>query len=311
MRAIFILPLFLITMMTACGSDARESAGDGSTEAAGSVDAQAPAQAANASTHPMQEKSLGYRPDPDRKRALQAELLDIAQSRKANESDEPIATMINELTSLFRSLSVTARALDRDGQFREEIQAEIARFRSTDTQRPDEAAKIMNGMSGVYQMYALLAKMKFLGQPEKQKEIQEINDITVKNLRPGAPAVEAAAAIADACYNLTTMIMQEIDSENRFEAAFTHIDRQYKQGIQVAKKEEDHYINGMFRTFEISQLWALSLNPEREEDVSKMNQGVSDESGQAETVGEQMGIATRYLFFISYVIAEDTVELTL
>ncbi|MDT8325621.1 MAG: hypothetical protein RRA94_16015, partial [Bacteroidota bacterium] len=261
--------------------------------------------------HPMQSKALGYRPDPAKKRELQEELLDIAQARKANESDEPIPTMINELTSLFRTLSVTARALDREGKFRDEIQAELTRFNGTDAVRSDEGGKIMNAMSGVYQMYALLAKMKFLGQPEKQEEIQEINDITVKSFRPGAPAVDAAAAIADACYNLTSMIMQEIDSENRFDAAFTHIERQYEQGVQVAKKEEDHYINGMFRTFEISQLWALSLNPEREDDVSKMNQGVSDESAEAETVGTQMGIATRYLFFISYVIAEDTVELTL
>jgi hypothetical protein len=310
MRAFLILPMFLLAMMTACGSDTRDSAEQDTHPAADTGGAHA-ATAGAVAAHPSQREDLGYRPDPDRKRELQAELLGIAQSRNANESDESIPTMINELYSLFRTLTVTARALDREGGFREEIRAEMSRFSSTDAARTDDAGKIMNGMSGVYQMYALLAKMKFLGQPEKQEQIQEINDITVENLRPGAPAVEAAAAIADACYNLTAMIMHEIDSENRYHAAFTHIERQYKQGMQVAKKEEDHYINGMFRTFEISQLWALSLNPEREEDVSKMNQGVSDESAEAETVGTQMGIATRYLFFISYVIAEDTVELTL
>jgi len=310
MRVFLIFPLFLLAMMTACGSDARESA-----EQNGSVDADTGAAhttvAGTVSAHPSRREDLGYQPDPDLKRELQAELLEIAQSRRTNASDEAIPTMINELYSLFRTLSVTARALDKNGSFRTEIDTELRRFSGADMKRESDAAKIMNGMSGVYQMYALLAKMKFLGQPERQKEIQNINDITVQNLRPGAPAVEAAAAIADACYNLTSMIMHEIDSENRFDAAFTHIERQYKQGLQVAKKEEDQYINGMFRTFEISQLWALSLNPEREEDVSKMNQGVSDESAEAETVGTQMGIATRYLFFISYVIAEDTVDLTL
>ncbi|MCB2204360.1 hypothetical protein KQI65_06380 [bacterium] len=314
MRIFLVFSLLFLGFITACGSDTRdhESATDGGNASAAATDSTPAAEPASATpSNPMQRAELGYHPDPALKKQLQAELLDIATTRKQNESDEQIPAMINELTSLFRSLSVTARALDRHGDFQKEINTEISRFRQAEVEKTDDAAKIMNAMSGVYQMYALLAKMKFLGQPEKQEEIQKINDITVQNLRPGSQAVEAAASIADACYNLTSMIMQDIDSENRFAKAFEQIERQYQQGIRVAKKEEDHYINGMFRTFEVSQLWALSLNPEREKDVAKMNKGVSDESAEAETVGTQMNVATRYLFFISYIIAEDTVELTL
>jgi hypothetical protein len=166
-------------------------------------------------------------------------------------------------------------------------------------------------MTGTYEVYALLAKMKFLGREDKQKEIQEINDRTIKSFRPEVPAIEAAAAIAEACYDLTHMIMTEIDSEGRFTEAFKQIERQYQQGVQVAKKEEDHFINGIYRTFEISQMWAIALNPTREDDVAKMSAGISDETAEAENVGTQMGIAVRYLYFISYIIAEDTVALTL
>ena len=56
---------------------------------------------------------------------------------------------------------------------------------------------------------------------------------------------------------------------------------------------------------------AEPTNPDREKEVSEMNQGVSSESAEAESVGTQMSVAARYLFFISYIIAEDTVALTL
>jgi hypothetical protein len=169
----------------------------------------------------------------------------------------------------------------------------------------------MNGMSGVYGMYALLAKMRFVGQAERQAEIQEINDETVSALRGGTPAVKAAAAIAEACYALSSMIIRDIDSDRRYDKAFEQIDRQYQQGSNVANKQEDIFINGMFRTFEVSQLWLLSINPKASELITELNARVSEDSGQATNVGMQMGIAAKYLFQISYLIARDTVQLTL
>jgi hypothetical protein len=307
MRIPILLLFFLFSMMTACGNDTQEKYSDAD---AGTTTTRA-AEGDSQTERDIKLAELGYRPDEKLKTSLKAELLDIAQQRKRNESDDPIPTMINELSSLFRTLSVTARALDRSEAFRKDITEGIRRFRETDRSRKGEAGKIMNGMTGTYEMYALLAKMKFLGREDKQKEIQEINDRTIKSFRPEVPAIEAAAAIAEACYDLTHMIMTEIDSEGRFTEAFKQIERQYQQGVQVAKKEEDHFINGIYRTFEISQMWAIALNPTREDDVAKMSAGISDETAEAENVGTQMGIAVRYLYFISYIIAEDTVALTL
>jgi hypothetical protein len=286
MRIPILLLFFLFSMMTACGNDTQEKYSDAD---AGTTTTRA-AEGDSQTERDIKLAELGYRPDEKLKTSLKAELLDIAQQRKRNESDDPIPTMINELSSLFRTLSVTARALDRSEAFRKDITEGIRRFRETDRSRKGEAGKIMNGMTGTYEMYALLAKMKFLGREDKQKEIQEINDRTIKSFRPEVPAIEAAAAIAE---------------------AFKQIERQYQQGVQVAKKEEDHFINGIYRTFEISQMWAIALNPTREDDVAKMSAGISDETAEAENVGTQMGIAVRYLYFISYIIAEDTVALTL
>ena len=328
--------LFLLTIMTACGGEHDgETTGRGdivtkpgeTVAAANNVSDQSASEdtAVSGTTQPgaasaasggssitfLQRPELGYRADPVLKDSLQEKLAEIIRWRKKAPRDEPLERMITELYALFNTLTVTATALDREGRFRSDIRKEITQFSSTNSEQDDDAGRIMNGMTGVYSMYALLAKMKFYGQDEQQAVIQEINDETAATFRPDIPVVKAAAAIADACYTLTLMIMDDIDSENRFEEAFTQIERQYTHGKQVAKREEDHFINGMFRTFEISQIWALSLNPDRRDDISKMNEGVSDESAEAEKVGTQMAIAVKYLFLISFTIAEDTVELTL
>lgn len=336
MRQTSLLPLlFLLMIMTACGGErdgattGRSDAVTGSNETVAAAnltsgenastdsavsDAQQPGASSSdggSSIAFLQRPELGYRADPVLKDSLQEKLAEIIRWRKTAPRDEPLERMITELYALFNTLTVTAAALDREERFRSEIRKEIAQFNSTNIEQDDDAGSIMNGMTGVYSMYALLAKMKFYGQEEQQAVIQEINDETAATFKPDIPVVKAAAAIADACYTLTLMIMDNIDSEDRFDEAFTQIERQYTHGRQVAKREEDHFINGIFRTFEISQIWALSLNPDRRDDVSKMNQGVSDESAEAEKVGTQMAIAVKYLFLISFTIAEDTVELTL
>ncbi len=249
--------------------------------------------------------------NPELKAKLRADLESIRQYNLSAARSSEIQTLIAEMTSLCRTLAVTAHALDRGDTFAGEIDAELKKFNSAARERNDEAGKIMNGMSGVYGMYALLAKMKFIGQKEHQDEIQAIHDETIQALRPEAPAVEAAAAIADACYLLSTMIIRDIDTEKRYDKAFEQIDRQYQQGVRVAKKQEDLFINGMFRTFEISQLWLLSIDTKASEKISELNNGVSADSAEATNVGMQMGISVKYLFLISYLIAQDTVNLTL
>lgn len=301
-RAAFLLPLLL--SLSACDSDASDirSRDQPSARAEGLRDGGA---------MKFPGTSMDRMKDPLLKRTLLAELEEVRRTNAAASRNTDIQTLITELNSLYRTLAITAKALDRDSTFSGDISTELRKFRETDRGRKDEAGKIMNGMSGVYGMYALLAKMKFVGNAARQREIQEIHDETVTALRPDAPAVVAAAAIAEACYTLSTMIIQDIDSEKRYAKAFEHIDEQYRQGVRVGKKQEDLFINGMFRTFEVSQLWLLSINPKASPRITELNEGVAADSGEATNVGMQMGISVKYLFLISYLIAQDTVNLTL
>lgn len=303
----YVVLILMISLMTACGSERTEKETSSQQSA---VTAEA-ATTGNPRISAMQRSELGYVPAPDLKSELRAELQRIRDWNESEQHDEPVKRLITELYSLFNTLAVTARALDRDSTFAEAIQNEQNRFSEAVRTRDTDAGRIMNGLTSCYGMYALLAKMKFFGQTAKQNEIQNIHNMTIKMFKPEVPALKAAAAIAEACYNLTELIMLEIDSDGRFAGAFEHIERQYNQGLSVAKSEEDHFLNGIFRTFEISQLWAISLNPEREDAISSANTGVGNESAQADDVGTQMAIAVKYLYLISFMIAEDTIELTL
>jgi hypothetical protein len=298
-----LLISFLLLGMSACSSERndRNIPGRGATK----TDTHTVPQDSR-----TQKSITGQRIDPEEKTILLRRLEAIRQSNLDGRRDSEIQTLITELSGLTRALAVTAVALDRGGVFKDEIEREIARFEKTEREKKEDAARVMNGMSGVYAMYALLAKMRFVGQADRQQEIQEIHNETVSALRSDSKAVEAAAAIAEACYTLSSMIISDIDSEGRYDKAFEQIERQYQQGASVASKQEDVFINGMFRAYEVSQLWLLSINPDATDIISELNAGVSEDSADATNVGMQMGIAAKYLFLISYLIAKDTVNLT-
>jgi hypothetical protein len=292
--------LFLFAGMTACSS---ERSPDRVPEERAATER--PAHQAQA---PVPSAPRG---DPELKQHLLAELEDIRRENGAGDRSSEIQTLITELSALTRVLGVTARTLDRDGSFRADIESELRKFSQTAERETGDARRIMNAMTGVYTMYALLAKMRFVGNTDRQQEIQEIHDETIAAMRGDTPAVKAAAAIADACYLLSSMIIRDIDSEHRYDKAFEQIDHQYEQGASVAEKQEDTFINGMFRTFEVSQLWLLSINPKATAVITDLNGGVQEDSANATNLGMQMGIAAKYLFQISYLIASDTVQLTL
>lgn len=299
-----LLTLFLLLGFSACNSGSRQDAP--SRVAPAGDDRQSPA--GNTAHQASPSRIAG---DPELKKELLERLEAIRHSNETGKRNSEVQTLITELSALTRVLAVTARVLDRNGAFADAISDELGRFEQSAKTRKDEAGRILNGMSGVYGMYALLAKMRFAGNEERQLEIQDIHDRTVAALRSESPVVETAAAIADACYELTGMIMRDIDSEGRYDKAFAQIERQYQQGARVASKREDVFINGMFRTYEISQLWLLSINPEATDVITELNAGVSEDSGSATNVGMQMGIAAGYLFLISYLIAQATVNIML
>lgn len=306
MRFLLTLSLLCTTLLSATACDKHVTADkDKSTAVEQSSMATARAASADDSIRVPQVT------DPKLKAELQKELKQIIAARSAAKRPDEIQSMIADLQSLFKVLTVTARALDKSGGFSKEIQNEISRFRSSDQRVKDDAGRIMNGLTGVYGMYAILAKMRFVGRAEQQQQIQGIHNATAAMFKPDIQAVRAAAAIAKSIYMLSMMVMRDIDSEGLYIEAFEQIDARYQDGNKVSEMDEDRYINGVFRTFEVSQLWALWMNPTQRAKISDLTGEIASKSSQAGSVGEQMSVATEYLYRISLHIAAETVSLTL
>ncbi|MCZ7555654.1 MAG: hypothetical protein M5R41_04535 [Bacteroidia bacterium] len=304
MRLLYTLLFFSITLLsaTACEREAGTKDSPAQPAAEGRMEGR---DAVDDSVHVPRVA------DPKLKAELQRELKQIMAVRNAADRPDEIQSMIVDLQALFKVLTVTARAFDKQGQFTKEIQAEMGRFRNSDETVKDDAGRIMNGLTGVYNMYAILAKMRFVGREEQQRQIQGIHNATVSMFKPDIQAVRAAAAIAKSVYMLCTMIMRDIDSEGLYIEAFEQIEDRYKEGNKVSSMDEDRYINGVFRTFEVSQLWALWMNPAERSKISGLSGEIAGKSARAESVGEQMSVATEYLYRISLHIAAETVSLTL
>ncbi len=252
-----------------------------------------------------------YKADPDKKEILIEELRSIKMFHDSGPEENDSKIMIHAAASLMKTLAVTARALDKDEVFRQDIDLEIQRFEKEDLSRDDLAGKIMNGMVGIYSMYSTLGKMKFLGNHEGQARIQIIHDSTVAKFHPDIQAIEGAARVAESCFMLSKLIMEEIDSENLYAEAFAQIQSQFEKGLDVAVTPEDRYVNGMYRTFEVSQLWALFLDPPKRQEISDLNTSLQSMISGSEKIGTHMAIATEFLYRISFMIAVSTVQLTL
>ena len=295
----FLVLIFLL--FAACGRSEDRSSGKPSDTGIDSSDMYASPQAG----------LPGYVPNPDKKKELLDELARIRKWHDNGPSGDDAATMIHAEYSLFRVLIVTARALDKDESYNSYIDDQVTQFERDDKLRSTQTGKIMNGMAGVYGMYSILAQMKFRGQEDKEAAIQDIHSSTTKKMRPDIQAIEAAAKIGESSYRLTKMIMEEIDVDHLYTESFTQIADQYKRGEELAETDEDRFLNGMFRTFEISQLWALFLDPTQRKTLAEINSELLTKSAGAENVGTQMALSVEYLYRISLHIANSTVILTL
>ncbi|HOJ02996.1 MAG TPA: hypothetical protein PK916_03235 [Bacteroidota bacterium] len=309
-RRSLLLLIVLFLSGTACGGDRGDNAAQGDTPTAETRDKNTALLPPDDSVATPAAGRVAIK-DSVLRNELLARLDRIERDRRAAQKADAVETMVVDLDALFEVLTVTARALDTQKDFRDQIDSEVKRFHGSVGSASSTPVRLMNAMSGVYAMYALLAKMRFVGRGAMQDQIQSIHDATVKVLKPDSKPVHTAAVIATSAYRLSRMIIQDIDSKGLYSKAFDSIEERYAQGNNVAKQDEDRYINGVFRTFEVSQLWALTINPAKRSTIKDISSGITSASEEAENVGEQMMVATEYLYKISHFIAGETVTLTL
>jgi len=226
---------------------------------------------------------------------------------KSGKDDAPDLLIRSEYSAC-KSLSVIAAALDKTSSFQNEIKEETNRLIIEDSTRVGKAGKITNGMLGLYGYYSILYRMRFIDNEEMMQNLSAMNTKVVQKIKPDIAAIEAVSIMAQTIYLFTTAIMKNIDTEGLYVDAFTQIEKQYKEGDETAQTDEDRFLNGVYRTFEVSQLWALFLAPESRNEISDLNKDLYKRNANVTDIGMQMAVAMEYLYRINDLIARKTLE---
>jgi hypothetical protein len=232
----------------------------------------------------------------------------VMASMESSAGMEDADRLIHAEYSYFKSLSVIARSLDVDDQFRGEINEEEKRLAREDSTRAGQAGRITNGMLGIYSMYGIVYRMHFGYDEAKMKILDDINRSVIAKMRPKIPAIEAVAVMSASVFKMSLAIMRDIDRDSLYAASFELIEQQNEEGNTAAETDEDRFLNGLYRTFEVSQLWALSLDPSKRVEISELNKKLAAETQKSGSIARQMAVAMEHLYKIHDFIARRILQ---
>lgn len=238
---------------------------------------------------------------------LSTEVADAAAAIGRIDRSDVSEHLISSEQAAFAALAVTARALDNTGMYGAEIVAEQRRLEEESAAAAGKARRITNGMVSLYTLYGIVYKMRFNDDDERMRVLEEMNTRVVGSLKTAKVAIEPVALMAESMYMLVRDIMRTIDRDSLYREAFLTIEGQYQSGREAAETEEERYISGMYRIFEISQLWALFIDPTLRERLSALNKELAGHVTSTLEVGEQMAWATEYVARINEMIARATI----
>lgn len=258
---------------------------------------------ASAPVHAMQK-----RPSPGEAKRMRKELDRIRAEFNKNRKKDAPKRLISAEYSAFRTLAAIVRMLDKSKSFTADIDAEVRNFETEDRERPADAGKIANGMSGMYSMYGLLYRMRFENDPDRLRTLEQMNDSVIARFAPGRPAIDALAVISENMYRIAKDMLRNIDLREAYTAEFNAVEEQYINGVGRAESPEDRFLNGIYRTFELSQIWAMFLEPTTRKEIVELNREMIKDNEKITTIESQLALGMEYLYRILDVVARQTVD---
>jgi hypothetical protein len=230
----------------------------------------------------------------------------VSQSKDMADADR----LIHAEYGTFKTLATLVRILDSSAIIRREVSDEEHRLLREDSSSTGQAARIVSGMRGIYSLYGLIYQMRFGLDTQRMAFYTGIHDTVMKKLRREVLAIEAVAAMATGVYEMSKAIVRDIDREQRFDDHFALIEQQFAEGAKSAETDEDRVLNGVYRTYEVAQLWALYLDPAKKEEISVLFRDLLSATKKAQGVGAQLAVGMEHLYKIHDMIARRSIRLT-
>lgn len=252
------------------------------------------------------DDSLQILSSVEQKQRLNKILNQITLAYKKHKSKDANERIITAEFGTFKLLVIVGRAMDRAGKFGIEINEHERQFNLMDQKSSDPAKKIVNGFTAIYSMYSTLASMYAQNMKKKDSLLKVIEDIQSgvrDKMHSKISAMEIVAHASMASYRLVDLALREADTSEVLNEAFESIHSTFLEGDRVAMTDEDRFLNGVFRVFELSQLWAYAVDPYAKDDINKLQTDIVIQSRAAQQIDEQIAIALEHLYSITHIIA--------
>jgi hypothetical protein len=129
-----------------------------------------------------------------------------------------------------------------------------------------------------------------------------------KKLQARAQGIAVIAIVANDVFYFCRSMLEDMDSEQIFSGHLEQIDQVYQQGAGAAESDEDRFLNGIYRSFEVCQVWALMLDPSKKTALSDLNRQLVARTQRRDGVGHQMATGMEFLYKVSDYIARTTIS---
>lgn len=249
--------------------------------------------------------------NPALKKRLISTLDKIAATVKATRDTTDEGRIAAASYATYRSFAALARAWDRGHEFAALIDREDRDFAREDSLRKGPAGKIMNGMLGIHAMVKILYSMRFAGNPARMDTLELMEQALQNKLQSRAQGIAVIASVSNDVFWFCRSMLWDMDREQIYAGHLEQIDQVYQQGAAAAVTDEDRFLNGLYRSFEVCQVWALLLDPGMKTALSDLNRQLVGQTQRREGVGHQMATGVEFLYKVTDYLARTTISRSL
>ncbi len=235
-------------------------------------------------------------------RKIKAELTAIKKTfERGRKTSDFERRLINAQYATFRTLTTLALILDRKDVYRSDILREQDMVLSKTNLKADNQKQLLNGITGMYTMYNVIYKMAFATDTVRISELVSIHDSIVHSIHASMPLFQALNTFSRSVYSMSRSVVQAVDTTGHLAGAIVKYDKMYEDGEKIARDEEDRFLNSIYRTFHMHELWAIYSAPADQRKASVMSSALFEatQDDKVKSKVEQIIIAMEYLYRIT------------
>jgi len=166
-------------------------------------------------------------------------------------------------------LTVFARSLDRDGQYKELIDQRTSYFREGSKRAEDFADCLINATFSIYNSMNTLGHQFTEGNAEASALMRTVDEqvrLSVESLEP----IARSAAALRACFPLLGLMTIALDQQQEMTGAIRHVEQRFAAGAKASSSDWEHLLNALYRIVEMIQLSAMITDPDLKDQIGQI-----------------------------------------